>query len=96
MFSEKRIQRRGNRKSKILTGEKGLVLYPWCMMSNYLHLIISAKENNVSDIPGDFKKLTSKQLMQSIIEHLESRKEWIEIFKKAGVLNSEHMYHQFW
>ena len=30
-------------------------------MSNHLHLIISAKENNVSGVLGDFKKFTSKQ-----------------------------------
>ena len=66
-------------------------------MSNHLHLIISAKENNVSDVPGDFKKLTSKQLMKSITEHAgENRKEWmIEIFKKAGELNRRNTYHQF-
>ena len=63
-----------------------------------MHLIISAKENNVSDVLGDFKKFTSKQLMKSIFEHPgESRKEWmIEIFKKAGESNSRNIYHQFW
>ncbi len=83
---------------KFCQEKKGLVLYGWCMMSNHLHLIISAKENNVSDVLGDFKKFTSKQLMKSIIEHPgESRKEWmIEIFKKAGELNSRNTYHQFW
>ena len=66
--------------------EKGLIIYGWCIMSNHLHLIISAKENNVSDVLGDFKKFTSKQLIKSIFEHPgESRKEWMmEIFKKAG------------
>ncbi len=78
--------------------KKGLVLYGWCMMSNHLHLILSAKENNVSDVLGDFKKFTSKQLIKSIIEHPgESRKEWmIEIFKKAGELNSRNTNYQFW
>ena len=67
-------------------------------MSNHLHLIISAKENNVSDVLGDFKRFTSKQLTKSIIEHPgESRKEWIvEIFKKAGESNSRNANYQFW
>ena len=30
--------------------QKGLVVYAWCMMSNHVHLIISAKQNNVSDV----------------------------------------------
>ena len=55
-------------------------------------------ENNLSDMLGDFKKFTSKQITKSIIEHPgESRKEWmIEIFKKAGKINSRNTYYQFW
>ena len=49
--------------------EKGLVIYGWCIMSNHVHLIISAKENNVSDVLGDFKKFTSKQIIKAIAEH---------------------------
>lgn len=56
--------------------EKGLVIYGWCIMSNHAHLIISAKENNVSDVLGDFKKFTSKKIIKAIREHPgESRKE---------------------
>jgi REP element-mobilizing transposase RayT len=47
--------------------KKGLIVYGWCIMSNHLHLIISAKENNVSNVLGDFKKFTSKQVMKSIL-----------------------------
>jgi REP element-mobilizing transposase RayT len=77
---------------KFCQEKKGLMLYGWCIMTNHLHLIISAKENNVNDLLGDFKKFTSKQLMKSIIEHPgESRKEWmVEIFKKAGEGNSRN------
>jgi putative transposase len=34
--------------------EQGLEIYAWCIMSNHVHLIISAKENNVSDVLGNF------------------------------------------
>jgi putative transposase len=38
--------------------EKGLEIYAWCLMSNHLHLIASAKEGfNLSDILIDFKKI---------------------------------------
>lgn len=40
--------------------EKGLELYCWCLMSNHIHMIVSAKENNISDVLRDFKKFTSK------------------------------------
>jgi REP element-mobilizing transposase RayT len=78
--------------------KKGLVIYAWCVMSNHIHLIISAKESNVSDVLGDFKKFTSKQILKAIIEHPgESRREWmLEIFKKAGASNSRNMNYQFW
>ncbi len=67
-------------------------------MSNHVHLIISAKENNVSDVLGDFKKFTSKQIIKAITEHPgESRREWmLKIFKDAGKKNSRNLNYQFW
>jgi len=47
-------------------------------MSNHLHLIIKAKEGYVLwHIIRDFKKFTSKQIVQKIQEIGESRKEWL-------------------
>ncbi len=78
--------------------KKGLVIYAWCIMSNHVHLIISAKENNISNVLGDFKKFTSKQIIDSILTHPgESRKEWmIKIFREAGEINSRNKDYQFW
>ena len=78
--------------------EKGLVLHSWCIMSNHIHLVISAKENNSSDILRDFKKFTSKQIIQAIIENpQESRQDWmLSIFEKAGRENSRNKTYQFW
>ncbi len=57
---------------------KGLL---WgCLMSNRAHLIIPAKENNVSDVLGDFKKFTSKKIIKAIKDHQgESRKECLPV-----------------
>lgn len=38
---------------------KGLEIYAWVVMSNHCHLIISAKNEDLSDIIRDFKKFTS-------------------------------------
>ena len=78
--------------------QKGLMIYAWCIMSNHVHLIISAKQNNVSDVLGHFKKYTSKQIIKAIINHpAESRKEWmINIFKASGNENSRNIDYQFW
>lgn len=57
---------------------KGVVVYGWCIMSNHIHLIISAKATNVSDVLGDFKKFTGKKLISTIVAHSgESRREWM-------------------
>lgn len=82
--------------------QKGLIIYAWFpdsyRESNHLHLISSARDNNLSDVLGDFKKFTSKKLLKSIAEHPgESRKEWmLEIFRRAGTANSRNTYYQFW
>jgi putative transposase len=77
---------------------KGLVLYSWCLMSNHIHLVLSAKDNNTSGILRDFKKHTCKKLIEAIKNHpQESRREWmLEIFLKAGTENSHNKVYQFW
>ena len=78
--------------------EKGLILYAWCIMSNHVHLMAAAKENNLSDILRDFKKFTSKQIITAIQDNeQESRKEWmLSIFKQQGEKNSRNSEYQFW
>jgi putative transposase len=78
--------------------EKGLLVHAWCIMSNHVHLIISAKNNDASDILRDFKKFTSKQIVKAIdTNEQESRREWmLEIFRKAGTGNSRNSSYQFW
>jgi REP element-mobilizing transposase RayT len=44
--------------------EKGLLFHCWCIMTNHLYLIVSAKNENLSDVLRDFKKFTSKQILQ--------------------------------
>ena len=97
-FYTKGLPRYSNRQFKTLPGKKGLVVYCLCIISNHVHLIISAKEKNLSDVFGDFKKFTSKKLTDAILTNpVESRKKWmIQIFKEAGELNSRNTNYQFW
>ena len=44
--------------------DKGLLLHGWCIMSNHVHLIASAKNEDLSNILRDFKKFTSKRLLE--------------------------------
>ena len=67
-------------------------------MSNHLHLIVSAKNNDLSDVLRDFKKFTSKQIIAAIetIQH-ESRRDWmLNIFRVQGEKNSRNKTYQFW
>jgi putative transposase len=78
--------------------EKGLEIYAWCLMTNHLHLIASAKEGyNLSDILRDFKKFTSKKIVEAIQAENESRKNWILYrFEFAGKLNPKIKEYKFW
>ncbi len=78
--------------------EKGLKLHAWCIMSNHIHLIISAENGNLSDIIRDFKKFTSQKILEQIENNKEeSRRNWmLWIFKQAGANNNRNEAYQFW
>ena len=78
---------------------KGLIIYAWCIMPSHLHLVVSTPSgtNRLSDIMRDFKKFTSKKIIQSINEIAESRREWLlRHFSYAGRFNPKIKNHQFW
>ena len=58
---------------------KGLEIFAWCIMTNHIHLIIRAGgEILLQDILRDYKKFTSKAIIQAIEENIqESRKDWL-------------------
>ncbi|MDH5367612.1 MAG: transposase [Cyclobacteriaceae bacterium] len=77
--------------------QKGLIIYSWCIMSNHMHMIVRANNGDLSGILRDFKKYTSKKIIESIKSASESRKEWmVNIFSKAGKENSNNKNYQFW
>jgi len=78
--------------------QKGLLLHCWCLMSNHIHLALSGQDDNASDILRDFKKFTSRSIVEAIkLNPQESRKDWVlSIFEKAGSSNSRNKTYQFW
>lgn len=52
---------------KFCVQNKGLKLYAYVIMTNHLHLIVSA-DAGISDIIRDFKKFTSKEILKLLIE----------------------------
>ena len=79
---------------------KGLRLHAWCLMSNHLHLIASAKAGaRLSDIMRDFKKFTAKALYKQLADLSvpESRREWMmRAFRQAAAANPDNEQIQVW
>ena len=47
---------------------RGLIINAWCIMTNHMHLIGSAKEGfRLSDIIRDFKKFTAKTIINRMV-----------------------------
>ena len=79
--------------------EKGLNIHGWCIMTNHIHLVISAKEDcSLSDILRDFKKFTASAILKDIESNKkESRRNWmLWLFREAGKRNSNNKKYQFW
>ena len=84
---------------KYCVENKGLILYAYVIMNNHVHFIAAARpKHNLSDILRDFKKFTSKKLIDTIINsRRESRRTWMKwIFEFAGAKNSNNSQFQFW
>ena len=82
---------------KFCVQNKGLKLYAYVIMTNHLHLIVSA-DAGISDIIRDFKKFTSKEILKLLIEDSkESRREWmLRLFKYFAKYNKDNKTYQFW
>ena len=78
---------------------KAMEVFAWCIMTSHVHLVFrSAGDFKPEDLLGDFKRFTSRNIIQAIIENPnESRKEWLlEQFKKAAEQSSNVNKYQFW
>ena len=79
--------------------EKGLIIYAWVLMTNHMHMIIgSTGENKVGDITRDFKKFTSKAILNTLKADMqESRREWmLNRFEYAGRNYKKIKNYKFW
>lgn len=56
---------------------RGLEIYAYCIMSNHFHMLCKSEKEPLSSTMRDFKKFTSKRIIQNIIENNESRREWM-------------------
>jgi REP element-mobilizing transposase RayT len=76
---------------------KAMVLYGYVIMSNHIHMVVQSGNGELSDLLRDFKKFTSKEILKTIQEEPESRREWmLERFKLATDSHSRNKNYQFW
>ena len=77
---------------------KGLEIYAYCLMSNHLHMICQAPEGELLyNIIRDFKKFTSKRIIEIIKNYPESRKEWLlPIFRAACIHLKRNQTYKVW
>ena len=76
---------------------KKLIVFGYVIMSNHIHMIIQAEDENLSDVLRDFKKFTSSTILKMIQTESESRKEWmLDRFKKATRSHCRNKNFQFW
>lgn len=78
--------------------KKGLELYAYCFMPSHVHLIFRSANGDPSGLLRDFKKYTSKKIIEAIKNNpQESRKDWLLwMFEKAGKERSNVSKYQFW
>ena len=76
---------------------KGLELFAYVIMSNHLHIMVRSKTDSLSDTIRDFKRHTSKKIIESINEQGESRREWLlMIFRYVAKKHNRNNMYQFW
>lgn len=64
-------------------------------MSNHLHCILSSNNGTLSNTIRDFKRHTSKQIIESIQNENESRREWLlHQFKYFASKHKRNKIHQ--
>lgn len=77
--------------------EKGLEIHGWVIMSNHVHCMLSSKIGKLSDTIRDFKRHTSKQIIESIQTENESRREWmLHQLKYFASRHKRNQMYQVW
>jgi REP element-mobilizing transposase RayT len=76
---------------------KGLEIYAWVIMTNHIHLVVRSSISDLSGTIRDFKKFTSKQIIDQIEQGNESRKKWmLKLFAHAAQRQNKKGQHQVW
>lgn len=80
------------------SAHKGLQVRAYVIMSNHVHLIFNALDDNLSDVLRDMKRFTATSILKEIEQHpQESRRDWLmKRFEFAARRHKRNSLHQFW
>ena len=76
---------------------KGLQLWSYAIMTNHIHVIVSAKNEYLSAVVRDFKRHTAVSILKMIDSKKESRRHWmLNLFEFAAKKHKRNSKYQFW
>nr|WP_316928524.1 transposase [Kaistella palustris] len=83
---------------KYCQAQKELSIFAYCLMSNHLHILCRADgKSSLPEIMRDFKKFTSKKIIETIKDSPESRREWmLDYFQKSCQHLSRGQKYKVW
>ena len=80
-----------------MSGEKGLEIYAFVVMSNHIHAILRSSNGRLSDTIKEFKSFTAKKILEQITNENESRREWmLSEFEFAARKHKRNEKYQIW
>src|SRR5215204_2839201 len=62
---------------KFCREQKGLKIWGYVIMTNHVHCILSASNNNLSNVIRDWKHYTATHIIKAIQDPSESRSDWL-------------------
>jgi putative transposase len=83
---------------KFCQANKGLEIFEYVVMPSHIHMICRRKEGLLSDLLGEFKSFTAKEILKLIQENQqESRKDWLlYMFKFFASHYAQNANYMFW
>ncbi len=77
---------------------KGLVVFAYVIMTNHIHMLVNTNEPFLlHDSIRDFKKFTSKKIVDQIQNEPESRRTWmLSLFAGGAAKSKKHKDFKFW
>lgn len=82
---------------KFCESRMNLEIYAYVIMTNHVHVIWRAGNDNLSKVLCEFKKYTGRIIIETIANEPESRRDWmLKRFEFAAMRNVRNSFHQFW